>query len=77
MKITKLKLRKLEGTFKSNGVFWEERLVRPIDIYPEYSEESHENSNLQSGEIVNTPEKRTIHFKMSKDLFKKLNNEEE
>jgi len=54
MKITKLKLRKLEGTFKSNGVFWEERLVRPIDIYPEYSEESHENSNLQSGEIVNT-----------------------
>ena len=35
-------------------MFWEERLVRPIDIYPEYSEESHENSNLQSGEIVNT-----------------------
>ena len=25
---------------------------------------------------VNTPEKKTIHFKMSKDLFKKLNNEE-
>ena len=28
-------------------------------------------------EKVNTPEKRTIHFKMSKELFKKLNNNEE
>ena len=33
--------------------------------------------NPKSGEKVNTPEKKTIHFKMSKDLFKKLNNEEE
>ena len=31
--------------------------------------------NPQTGEKVNTPEKKTIHFKMSKDLFKKLNNE--
>ena len=31
--------------------------------------------NPKTGEKVNTPEK-TIHFKMSKDLFKKLNNEE-
>ena len=33
--------------------------------------------NPKTGEKVNTPEKRTIHFKMSKDLFKKLNNNEE
>jgi integration host factor subunit beta len=33
--------------------------------------------NPKSGEKVNTPEKKTIHFKMSKDMFKKLNNEEE
>ena len=33
--------------------------------------------NPKTGEKVNTPEKKTIHFKMSKDLFKKLNNEEE
>ena len=32
--------------------------------------------NPKTGEKVNTPEKKTIHFKMSKDLFKKLNNEE-
>ena len=24
---------------------------------------------------INTPEKKTIHFKMAKELFKKLNNE--
>ena len=32
--------------------------------------------NPKTGEKVNTPEKKTIHFKMSKDLFKKLNHEE-
>ena len=33
--------------------------------------------NPRTGEKVNTPEKKTIHFKMSKDLSKKLNNNEE
>ena len=33
--------------------------------------------NPKTGEKVNTPQKKTIHFKMSKDLFKKLNNENE
>ena len=33
--------------------------------------------NPRTGEKVNTPQKKTINFKMSKDLFKKLNNEEE
>ena len=32
--------------------------------------------NPKTGEKVNTPEKKTIHFKMAKDLFKKLNNDE-
>ena len=40
----------------------------------------HKNSrpgrNPKTGEKVNTPEKKTIHFKMSKDLFKKINNDE-
>ena len=31
--------------------------------------------NPKTGEKVSTPKKRTIHFKMAKDLFKKLNNE--
>ena len=33
--------------------------------------------NPRTGEKVNTPQKKTIHFKMSKDLFKKLNKDEE
>ena len=33
--------------------------------------------NPKTGEKVNVPKKRTIKWKMSKDLFKKLNNDEE
>jgi len=54
MKITKVKIRNLQGSFKSNGVFWEDRLVRPIDIYPEYAIQGHENDNFQTGDIVKT-----------------------
>ena len=31
--------------------------------------------NPKTSEKVNTPEKKTINFKMSRDLFKKLNND--
>ena len=30
--------------------------------------------NPKTGEKVNTPEKKTIHFKMAKELFQKINN---
>ena len=33
--------------------------------------------NPKTGEKVHTPEKKTINFKMSKDLFNKINNNEE
>ena len=36
MKITGIKLRKLHGTMEFRGEFWEERLIQPLDIYPEY-----------------------------------------
>jgi L-rhamnonate dehydratase len=36
MKITAVRLLRLCGTMRTDGPFWEERLVRPIDIYPEY-----------------------------------------
>ncbi|MSQ08993.1 MAG: mandelate racemase/muconate lactonizing protein [Dehalococcoidia bacterium] len=36
MKITEVKLRKLTGTMETKGPLWEDRLVQPIDIYPEY-----------------------------------------
>ena len=31
--------------------------------------------NPKTGEKVNVPEKKTIHFKMAKEMFKKLNND--
>ena len=40
-------------------------------------QKSRISRNPKTGEKVNTPQKKTIHFKMSKDLFKKLNNNEE
>ena len=54
MKITKLVIRSLSGHFESDGEFWEERLVRPIDIYPEYANEKHENWSLQKNNKVST-----------------------
>jgi len=38
MKIAAVRLRRVQGTMPTDGPFWEERLVRPIDIYPEYRE---------------------------------------
>jgi len=35
VKITALRLRELTGTFEHSATFWEERLGRPIDLYPE------------------------------------------
>jgi L-alanine-DL-glutamate epimerase-like enolase superfamily enzyme len=39
MKITDVRLFQLRGTMESPGEFWEERLVRPIDVYPEHKSE--------------------------------------
>jgi L-alanine-DL-glutamate epimerase-like enolase superfamily enzyme len=36
MQITAVRVLRLRGTMQTAGPFWEERLVRPIDIYPEY-----------------------------------------
>lgn len=36
MRITDLRLRQVTGTLPHEGVFWEERLIQPIDIYPEH-----------------------------------------
>ena len=36
MKITSVRLRRLSGTMQTDGAMWEDRLVRPIDVYPDY-----------------------------------------
>ena len=51
--------------------------IRGFGVFSTNTQKARLSRNPKTGEKVNTPEKKTIHFKMSKDLFKKLNNEEE
>ena len=51
--------------------------LRGFGIFSTKLQKARLSRNPRSGEKVHTPEKKTIHFKMSKDMFKKLNNEEE
>ena len=39
MKIVDLKLREISGTMEHPDPFWEERLIRPVDVYPEFREQ--------------------------------------
>ena len=50
--------------------------LRGFGVFSTNVQKSRISRNPRTGEKVNTPEKKTIHFKMSKDLFKKLNDEE-
>jgi L-alanine-DL-glutamate epimerase-like enolase superfamily enzyme len=38
MKITDVRFRQVWGGFDHDGDFWEERLIMPLDVYPEYRE---------------------------------------
>ena len=51
--------------------------LRGFGIFSTNIQVARISRNPKTGEKVNTPEKKTIHFKMSKDLFRKLNNNEE
>ena len=50
--------------------------LRNFGVFYTKVQKARISRNPRTGEKVNTPEKKTIHFKMSKDLFKKINNEE-
>ena len=49
--------------------------LRGFGIFYTNIQKARISRNPKTGEKVNTPEKKTIHFKMSKELFKKINNE--
>ena len=51
--------------------------LRGFGIFYSNTQKARISRNPKTGEKVNTPEKKTIHFKMAKDLFKKLNDEKE
>ena len=51
--------------------------LRGFGVFYTNIQKARISRNPKTGEKVNTPEKKTIHFKMSKELFKKLNDNEE
>ena len=49
--------------------------LRGFGIFSTNTQKARISRNPKTSEKVNTPEKKTIHFKMAKEMFKKLNNE--
>ena len=59
----------IKNTLKRN-----ERVeLRGFGIFSTNIQKARISRNPKTGEKVHTPEKKTIHFKMAKNLFKKLN----
>jgi len=51
--------------------------IRRFGIFSTSIQKARISRNPQNSQKIHTPEKKTINFKMAKDLFKKLNNEKE
>jgi len=51
--------------------------LRGFGVFSTNIQKARISRNPKTGEKVNTPQKKTIHFKMAKELFKKLNDEKE
>ncbi len=71
-KFTNIILKEIKRTLKRG-----ERVeLRGFGVFSTNIQKARISRNPKTGEKVHTPEKKTIHFKMAKDLFKKLNNHE-
>ncbi len=71
-KLVSIILNEIKNTLK-NG----ERVeLRGFGILKTNIQKESIRRNPRTGEKVNVPRKKTIHFKMAKDLFKKINNYE-
>ena len=71
-KITEIILKEIKITLKRG-----ERVeLRGFGVFSTNTQKARISRNPKTGEKVHTPRKKTIHFKMAKDLFKKLNNHE-
>ena len=51
--------------------------LRGFGIFSSKIQKARISRNPKTGEKINTPAKKTINFKMSKEMFKQLNNEKE
>ena len=49
--------------------------LRGFGVFSTNIQKARISRNPKTNKKINTPEKKTIHFKMSKDLFKILNDE--
>ena len=49
--------------------------LRGFGVFSTNTQKARISRNPKTGQKVNTPEKKTINFKISKELFKKLNDE--
>ena len=50
--------------------------LRGFGVFSTNTQKARISRNPKTGQKVNTPEKKTIHFKMAKEMFKKLNNDQ-
>ena len=72
-KFTDIILKEIKNTLKRG-----ERVeLRGFGIFSSKTQKARISRNPKTGEKVNTPTRKTIHFKNSKEMFKKLNNEKE
>ena len=72
-KVVEIILREIKETLNRG-----ERVeLRNFGVYQVDIQKASIRRNPKTGEKVNVPKKRTIKCKMSKDLFKKLNDEKE
>ena len=72
-KFTNIILGEIKNTLKRG-----ERVeLRGFGVFSSKIQKARISRNPKTGEKVNTPTKKTIHFKMSKEMFKKLNDEKE
>ena len=71
-KFTEIILKEIKRTLRRG-----ERVeLRGFGIFSTNKQKARISRNPKTSEKVHTPEKKTIHFKMAKDLFKKINNED-
>tara|TARA_B100001093_G_scaffold512693_1_gene583053 strand:+ start:856 stop:1146 length:291 start_codon:yes stop_codon:yes gene_type:complete len=49
--------------------------LRGFGMFSTNTQKARISRNPKTGEKVDTPEKKTIHFKMAKEMFKKLNDD--
>jgi integration host factor subunit beta len=50
--------------------------LRGFGIWSTHIQKARISRNPKTGEKVATPEKKTIHFKMAKEMFKKINEDD-